>query len=81
MAKEINIQHEVQSSNLKSIGWHNKTIDGKPSSVVRVEFQRGASYDYWPVTAKEFNEAFAPGVVLKDWFNKFKTGKNFKQVV
>lgn len=79
MAKTLGIQHPVQSSNLKSIGFY-KSNDPNPP-IIRVEFQRGAAYDYWPCTEKEFQEAFAPGAVLKDWFSKFKTGKNFKQVI
>ncbi len=82
MAKELGKQHPVQSSNLKSIGFYHKPSIGSVAStdIIRVEFQRGASYDYTPCTVKEFQEAFVPGVVLKDWFAKLKIGKDFKQV-
>lgn len=81
MAKELEKQHDVESSNLKSIGFYqtNKLCPGSCS--VKVEFQRGAKYDYWPVNEKEFQEAFASGVIIKDWFSKFKIGKNYKQIV
>ena len=72
MAKTLGVQHNVLSSNLKSIGFYDNTV--------RVEFLRGATYEYSPCTEKEFQEAFVPGVILKDWFAKFKTGKNFKQI-
>lgn len=80
MAKELGKQHSVVSSNLKSIGFYYATENVSTAGVVKVLFQRGAAYDYWPCSQDEFQEAFKPGVVLKDWFAKFKVGKNFKQV-
>lgn len=81
MTKELGKQHLVESSNLKSIGFYqtNKLCPGSCS--VRVEFQRGAQYDYWPCSEKEFQEAFVPGVVIKDWYYKFKVGKDYKQIL
>lgn len=80
MAKQLAEQHAVQSSNLKSIGFYFGTESAPQSGVIRIEFQRGPSYDYWPCEQEEFQNAFAPGVVLKDWFAKFKTGKSFKKL-
>jgi ribosomal protein S18 acetylase RimI-like enzyme len=75
MKKELEKQCEVRSSNLKSIGFYKKPTN----SIIKIEFQRGAIYEYYPCNEKEFQEAFAPGVVLKDWFAKFKVGKNYTQ--
>lgn len=77
MAKETEKQHAVESSNLKSVGFYNSS---NSHPFIRIEFQRGASYDYWPVTEKEFQSAFVPGVKISEWFNTFKTGKHFKKV-
>ena len=79
MGKIVGKQHDVQSSNLKSIGFYpRKETSGE--DIIRIEFQRGAAYDYWPSTNKEFQEAFAPEVMIKDWFAKVKIGKQFKKV-
>lgn len=79
--KELEKQHDVQSSNLKSIGLYKGMHDSKETLIVKVVFQRGAAYNYYPCTEKEFQEAFKPGVILKDWFAKFKIGKKFNQTV
>lgn len=81
MRKELEVQHEVQSSNLKSIGLYKGMYDKKEVLVIRVDFQRGASYDYYPCTEKEFQEAFVPGVIIKDWFNSLKLNRNFKRLL
>ena len=77
MAKERGKQHAVQSSNLKSVGFYISDDPNPP--VIRIEFQRSASYDYWPCTEVEFQEAFTH-TSLKDWFAKIKIGKQFKKV-
>lgn len=79
MAKVLEKQYDVVSSNLKSIGIYKSMFQKKETFIIKIEFRRGAVYDYFPCTEKEFQEAFVPGVILKDWFAKFKVGKNYTQ--
>lgn len=79
MSKELGKQHPVESSNIQSIGFYKSDSPNPP--LVRVVFQRGAQYDYWPCSEKEFQEAFAPGVIIKDWFAEFKIDKNYKVII
>lgn len=69
----------VKSSNLKAIGWVEKDINDTTrvhANHIRIEFQRGASYDYFPVTKEDYNLGISCNNV-SNWFNIFKVGKQF----
>ena len=65
----------VVSSNIKAIGYY--VNQEKKMPMIRIEFQRGASYDYFPCTEAEFKSAFDKSQSISDWFKTFKVGKNY----
>lgn len=69
----------VNSSNLAAIGYMEKEKDKKDSKgKIRVQFSRGAIYDY-PATAEEYFEALK-AESISTWFNKFKVGREFEKI-
>lgn len=67
-AKEFTAKmHNVDSSNLAKIGFQ-KGLGPDGSDVLRVEFQRGHAYHYYPVTEQIFREGLQADSVT-EWFN------------
>lgn len=57
----------VNSGNMKKVGWEFDKTDGK--GVLRVEFNGGRTYDYWPVKKALYNELWKAESKGK-WFSE-----------
>lgn len=76
---------EVKSSNISAIGFtkeHRITLNSPPTSVMRVTFTHGESYDYYGVPEKiyrEFVKAESIGKYFHEHVNKKYTFEKVKE--
>ena len=75
---EIGVMYQVAvSSNLDSVGLLD---DQGTDLVMRVDYLKGGSYLYWPVTGDEFVELFDGSASIGTKVRAFISGKSYKKM-
>lgn len=65
----------LKSSNLKAIGFRKD----QETNIIRIEFQRGSIYEYFPCRVEEYIEAISTDNV-SGWFKDFIVGKSYMTI-
>ena len=75
---KIGVMYQVTgSSNIDNLGLIE---DQGPGLVMRVDYLKGGSYLYWPVTKDEFIELFDGSASVGTKVRAFISGKSYKKM-